>query len=156
MRGLFYSHVDSRISLGLLLLRLVVGAAFILHGWPKIQNPLGWMGAEASVPGLLQAAAALAEFGGGIALILGLLTRLAALGLAATMSVAAGMVHLPQGDPFVGKAGEASYELAAVYLACSLLFLLAGPGLFSVDRFLFGRTRSAETATPAPGMNSPG
>ena len=47
--------------------RLVAGTAFVLHGWPKIQNPTGWMGPDAPVPGALQAAAAVAEFGGGVA-----------------------------------------------------------------------------------------
>lgn len=47
-----------------------MGVAFVLHGWPKIQNPMGWMNAMGmqSVPSFLQALAALAEFGGGIAL----------------------------------------------------------------------------------------
>ena len=125
--------------MGLLLLRLVMGAAFLFHGWPKIQNPLGWMGPDASVPAILQALAALAEFGGGIALIVGLLTRLAALGITTNMVVALAMVHLPHGDPFVGKAGERSYELAAVYLACAVLFLLLGPGRFSLDALLFSQ-----------------
>ena len=61
----------------LLLIRLVMGYAFILHGWGKIQNPMGWMGPDATVPGVLQLLAAVSEFGGGIALIIGLLTRLA-------------------------------------------------------------------------------
>src|SRR5947209_7159862 len=125
-------------SLGLLVLRLVVGAAFVLHGWPKVQNPFGWMGPDASVPAAFQCLAALAEFGGGIALVLGLLTRLACLGIGGTMVGALAMVHLPAGHPFVGKPGGPSFELAAVYLACVVTLLLAGPGRFSLDALLFG------------------
>ena len=147
MRHLFYCDTVGRVgSVGLLLLRLVMGAAFLFHGWPKIQNPLGWMGPEAPVPGILQALAALAEFGGGMALIVGLLTRLASLGIATNMVVALAMVHLPHGDPFVGKPGGPSYELAAVYLACAILFLLLGPGRFSLDALLFGRPPRSEAA----------
>ena len=61
------------------------------------------MGAEAHVPAILQVLAALAEFAGGMGLIIGLLTRLASLGLVTNMSVALALVHLPSGDPFVGK-----------------------------------------------------
>jgi putative oxidoreductase len=121
------------------LLRLVMGAAFLFHGWPKIHNPLGWMGPDSPVPAVFQALAALAEFGGGMALILGLLTRLASLGIATNMVVALAMVHLPNGDPFVGKPGTPSFEPAAVYLACAVLFLLLGPGRVSLDAFLFGK-----------------
>ncbi len=52
------------------------------------------------------------------------------------MSVAIGMVHLPNGDPFVAPGGR-SYELAAVYLACAVLFFLLGPGRFSFDALAF-------------------
>lgn len=133
--------VGGRGGVGLLLVRLVTGAAFVLHGWPKIQNAFGWMdrpGAPSPVPALLQALAALSEFGGGIALVVGLLTPLAALGLACTMAVAIGMVHLPLGHPFVGGPGKPSFELAAAYLAAVVLLLLAGPGAFSLDALLFG------------------
>jgi len=145
MRRLFYGNTVGGLgSLGLLLLRLVMGAAFVLHGWPKIQNPLDWMGAAAHVPPVLQACAALAEFGGGMALIVGLLTRLAALGITSNMVVALAMVHLPHGDSFVSKPGGHSFELPAVYLACALVFLLLGPGRFSFDAFLFGQPRQSE------------
>ncbi len=145
MRYLFYCDSVGRIgSMGLLVLRLVMGAAFVLHGWPKIQTPFGWMGPEAPFPAILIALAALAEFGGGLALISGLLTRLASLGIISTMVVAIGMVHVPQGDPFVGPGGP-SWELAAVYLACAILFLLLGPGRFSLDAVLFGKRDRAQS-----------
>ena len=138
MRHFFYCDTVGNIgSVGLLLLRLVMGVAFVFHGWPKIQNPMGWMGPEASVPAILQGLAALAEFGGGLALVVGLLTRLASLGIMSNMIVALGMVHLPHGDPFVSKTGGRSYELAAIYLACAILFLILGPGRFSLDALLF-------------------
>ncbi len=148
MHYLFPQFVKGRGAVGLLLLRVVTGAAFLFHGWYKIQSPggaFGWMGSEAPVPGALQGMAVLAEFGGGLALILGLLTPLAALGIAVTMIVALAMVHIPHGDPFVGKPGQHSYELAAVYLANAFLLLLVGPGMLSLDGLLFGR-RLPETA----------
>jgi putative oxidoreductase len=145
MRKLFYCDTVGPIgSVGLLLLRLVMGAAFVFHGWPKIQSPLGWMGPEAPVPAVLQALAAVAEFGGGMALIVGLLTRLASLGILSNMIVALAMVHLPHGDPFVGKPGGPSYELAAVYLACAALFVLLGAGRLSLDARVFGSPSEAK------------
>lgn len=142
---LFPNEVGIRGSIGLLLLRLVVGTAFVFHGWPKIQNAFHWMDAMGGqeMPGVLQALAALSEFGGGIALALGLLTPLAALGIGGTMCGALGLVHLRMGHPFVA-AGKPSYELAAVYLAAAILFLLVGPGRLSLDALLFGS--STETA----------
>jgi putative oxidoreductase len=138
MRHFFYCDTVGNIgSVGLLVLRLVMGIAFLFHGWPKIQNPMEWMGPEAPVPAVFQGLAALAEFGGGMALVVGLLTRLASLGIMTNMIVALGMVHLPHGDPFVSKTGGRSYELAAIYLASAILFLILGPGRFSLDALLF-------------------
>ena len=102
-RWLYSNAVGYPGSLGLLVLRLVMGAAFLFHGWPKIQNPFGWMGPEATMPSVLQSLAALSEFGGGVALILGLLARLACLGIGGTMVVALATVHFPRKHPFVGR-----------------------------------------------------
>lgn len=126
-------------SFGLLVLRLVVGTAFVLHGWPKIQHPTGWMsgmGPGAAHP-LLQAASAVAEFGGGIALILGFLTPLAAGALAVNMVFALFLVHLPKGQPFVGQGPGGSFELPLVYLAVMVALFFVGPGRFSMDAGLW-------------------
>ena len=121
----------------LLLIRLVFGYIFIVHGWGKIQNASHWMGDISPVPGFLQALAAFAEFGGGIAMILGFVTRLAALGLICTMAVAS-YTHLGvMGDPLVSPTGGHSAELAVSYLLLSVLLLVIGPGRFSVDKKLF-------------------
>lgn len=138
-------RLSARVSGGLLILRLVAGLAFMYHGYGKIQNPFGWMGPNAGVPGVFQTLAAVSEFGGGLAWMLGLLTPLASLGLACTMTVAvwthAAVLH----DPFVAQGPGGSYELASVYLCVAVLLLLAGPGRFSVDRVVFG-----EKALDAP------
>ena len=126
-------------SLGILVVRLVVGLAFVFHGWPKIQDPFGWDDGKSGYAPALLALAALSEFGGGIAWILGFLTPLASLGIACTMGVATWLHAIKLGDPFVvTEAGKGSYELSAVFLAISLLLLLAGPGMFSLDRRVFG------------------
>lgn len=126
-------------DLALLLLRIVAGVAFILHGWPKIQNPFNWMGENAFAPGVFQALAALAEFGGGIAWVLGALTPLASLGMAGTMVVAVYVHAVMMGDPFVANGPGGSYEPALGYFCISMVFLALGPGGISVDRLIFGK-----------------
>jgi putative oxidoreductase len=92
------------------------------------------------VPGFLQALAALSEFGGGLALVLGLLTPLAMLGVLCTMGYAA-FFHISSGDPFVGF--PRSWEPAALFFVIALCVLLAGPGRYSLDAQLFRRREPA-------------
>jgi putative oxidoreductase len=139
---LFPPVVEGRGAVGLLLLRLVAGAAFLVHGSGKIQSPFAWMPPDAPVPGIFQALAAVAEFfGGGLGWIAGLLTPIASLGVLATMTVAV-LFHARQGHPFVGAAGGPSFELALLYWVIALLFILLGPGRFSLDAQLFRRRNS--------------
>jgi putative oxidoreductase len=130
---------NNSLSLVLFVLRLQMGIAFILHGLPKIQSPFGWMGPEAPVPGILQGLAALAEFCGGLALILGIATPIAALGLIGTMAVAV-IFLIKSGLPFVSN-GTPSYELALVYFFISILFLVTGSGRYSLDHQIFGKAK---------------
>ncbi len=120
----------------LFFVRLITGIAFVIHGKDKILSPFSWMPGD-TFPGILQALAALAEFGGGIALILGVLSHLAALGLVVTMIVAAYFHAVVLGHPFVAKGGP-SFEPAMTYLLVTLLLTVLGPGRFSIDRRLFG------------------
>jgi len=137
----------------LLLIRLVSGLAFALHGWGKIQNPFGWMGPDAFAPGIFQALAALSEFGGGLAWMAGSLFPLAGMGIASTMAVAFSMHAFMRGDPFVSATGGMASEPAAVYFCVAALLIALGPGRFSADRALFG-PRDAPPGGIHPGPKS--
>jgi putative oxidoreductase len=139
MRQIFKTlRLPARASIGLLVVRLIVGLAFMHHGYGKIQHPFSWMGPDSGMPPFLQSLAALSEFGGGLAWILGLLTPLASFGIFCTMTMAIRMHALVLHDPFVSSTGGRSFELAAAYFGVALLLLLAGPGRFSLDRVVFG------------------
>jgi putative oxidoreductase len=121
-------------SLGLLALRLVAGTAFIFHGWPKIQHPMSWM--EDGAPAVLQLCAALAEFGGGIALILGFLTPLATAAIAINMVFALFLAHFPKHHPFVARGPGGDFELPLLYFAVMIALFATGPGRYALDAAL--------------------
>lgn len=139
MKSLFaVPDVSTPGSVGLLLLRLVGGSAMMLHGQSKIQNPTGWMGPDANIPGFFQALAAISEFGGGLAWVLGLLVPLASMGIFFTMAVAVYTHAIKMGDAFVATGpNQGSYELAALYLSIAVMMMFVGPGRFSLDRAIF-------------------
>ena len=121
---------------GLLILRIGIGIMFILHGWPKISGrPALWekVGmATGSVgihfaPTFFGFMAAIAEFGGGVCLVLGFYMRLACILLFIDMMVAS-LMHLTKGDGFI----MASHAIEAAILFFSLIFI--GPGKFSLDK----------------------
>lgn len=120
---------DNLGSVGLLLARLLTGSAMMLHGWQKIQAPTSW-GDQMGIPPVFQALAAVAEFGGGLAWVLGLLVPLASLGVLATMLVAKFTVHAS--DPLVAQGGK-SWEPAGLYMALAVIYFSVGPGRFSLD-----------------------
>ena len=154
MNKIFGSYVPGRAAAGLLLLRLVFGIGIVLHGWDKVVNggPFHWadsMGPLAAIPHPLQAVATCTEIGSGVAMILGLLTPLAMLGLTITMIVALRAGH--QGEPYVSLARPfgPTYELVAHYGIIAVGLLFAGPGVLSLDYLLFGKKRLREAA-PVP------
>ncbi len=135
---LYFQTLPPRASLGVLLVRIIVGAAFVVHGLPKIEHPASWMtlgmGAHAFAPPWLQAIVAIVEFFGGIALIVGIFTPLATLGIFIDMAVAILRVHLPSGGHWIG--GPGSFEVPLFYLVTMLALLLIGPGRYSIDAAL--------------------
>ncbi|HAB92387.1 MAG TPA: DoxD-like family protein [Pseudomonas sp.] len=132
-------------SLSGLLMRLSAGVIFAAHGAQKLFGSFGggglegtaqWMASIGLEPGYLMAlAAGSAEFFGGIALLLGLLTRPAAFVLAMTMLVAVITVHLPNGL-FLSNNG---YEFGLALLAITGALVLNGGGKLSLDRMLSAR-----------------
>lgn len=123
-------------------LRLSAGVIFVAHGAQKLFGSFGgyglegtgqWMASIGLEPGYLMAlAAGSAEFFGGIALLIGLLTRPAAFMLAITMLVAIITVHLPNGL-FLSNGG---YEFGLALLGISVALMFSGGGKFSLDRKL--------------------
>ena len=129
-------------SFALLCLRLVWGVVLLFYGRPMFNNPFHWMdmGKPSGIPAIFQGLGALSVFGGGIAIILGFLTPLAALGLVISMAIAL-YLHLSEGVPLMKERPDAAgktYEASLVYLAIALLFVLMGAGRFSLDFLLFG------------------
>lgn len=129
-------------SLGLLVLRIVVGAVFAAHGAQKIfeytiPGTIGsFAGMGVPMPEIAAPFVAFVELIGGILLVLGLFTRLAGILLAIDMTVALVLVHLSAGL----WVGEGGYEFVAVLGAAALALALTGAGRFSLDRaFLRGR-----------------
>lgn len=131
-----------------LILRIALGIVFFAHGAQKL---LGWFGGfgwkgtigyfvqALNIPAPVAALVILVEFFGGLAIILGLLTRPAALGLALTMLGAAFKVHLANGF-FLDLQGPADgVEYVFVLSLLSLYFVVKGAGVVSVDKIIFDK-----------------
>ena len=128
----------------LTLMRLILGVVFFLHGSQKL---LGWFGgfgfsgtmnfftSMLHIPAPFAVLAICAEFFGGLGLILGLLARVAAFGIAMNMVVAILLVHFANG-PFMNWYGNQKgegYEFHLLALALAITIIIRGAGAFSVD-----------------------
>ena len=153
IRKLFDTEDDAATAM----LRLVLGVVFFAHG---AQLMLGWFGGfglsgtmgiftgTMHIPAPLAFVAIAAQFFGSLGLLAGLLTRIAAFGIAATMLVAAAMVHLPFGffmNWYGTQKGE-GFEYHLLVLAITLFLMIRGAGAFSIDRAI----ASASHRAPAP------
>ena len=129
------------------ILRLTLGVVFFAHGAQKL---LGWFGGfgfsgtmgfftgTMHIPAPFAILAILAEFFGGIGLLLGLLTRVAAFGIASTMVVAIAMVHSHVGFfmNWNGTQKGEGFEYHLLVLAITAFLMLRGAGAYSLDRVL--------------------
>jgi putative oxidoreductase len=132
----------STFDIAMLVLRLGIGLIFVVHGGQKLfgwwggPGMAGWRGAMAHMgfrpAGLFAWTSAIAEFGGGLALMLGVLTPLAAAVLIAQSVVIIGQAHWRSG--FLSRDG--GYEFPLALGAGSAAVLLAGAGQVSVDAMI--------------------
>jgi putative oxidoreductase len=132
------------------ILRAALGIAFFAHGAQKM---LGWFGGYGfngtmgyftgmmHIPALFAFLAICAEFFGGLGLMFGLLTRVAAFGIAMNMLVAVFIVHRHFGffANWSGAQKGEGYEYHLLVLAMCAFLLIRGAGAFSIDRKLAGQ-----------------
>ncbi|HEY0609882.1 MAG TPA: DoxX family protein [Chitinophaga sp.] len=133
MRKLFSAgFTNGTVNFSLLLLRVVFGAMMLTHGWPKLMN-FASLAHKFADPLHVGKATSLgmtvfAEVFCSVFVILGLLTRLAAIPLVILMGVALFMIH--GNDPIAEK------EKAILYLAAFVVILFCGPGRVSFDSLI--------------------
>ncbi len=134
MTSFLFSTDPRRQGLALTIVRVVTGIIFMAHGGQKLFS-FGIAGVTAGftqmgipLPGITAPLVAIVEFFGGLALVIGLLTRLAALGLAINMLGAIFLVHLAAG--FFMPNG---YEFTLLLFATSLALVVGGPGRYAID-----------------------
>jgi putative oxidoreductase len=146
--SVFNAPSRRQIDIGLAFLRVVVGAIFVAHGGQKlfvfgfdgVAGAFGQMGIP--MAGIIGPFVALVEFFGGLALVTGLLTRIASLGLLSTMIVAILKVHLPNG--FFAPTG---IEFPLSLLGSTAMIALTGAGSLSLDGIIARRV-SKKTVQP--------
>lgn len=135
------------IDISLLLVRMIVGVIFAMHGAQKLFGVWGGPGIQALVQpppdgmGPIGYLVSIGEFFGGLGLIVGFLSRFSA---AANIVIMIGAIAMVHGHSFFLKAGGFEYNLALIGLL--LPILLCGPGRISIGRFLF--PKSARTDRP--------
>ena len=133
-------------DLSFTILRLVLGVVFFAHGAQKM---LGWFGGfgfhgsmgfftHMGIPAPVAFLIICIEFFGGLGLIVGLLTRIAALGIGSEMIGAIFMVHLQNGFfmNWMGTQKGEGFEYHLLTIAMAAALLLRGAGAFSLDRAL--------------------
>jgi putative oxidoreductase len=144
IRDLFSTNPDWSIAI----IRIILGVVFFAHGAQKVFGWFGGPGLKETVhtmhdflglPVPLAFAAVATEFLGGVGLILGLLSRVAALGIGVTMLFAIVMVHGRNGlfMDWFGARKNHGYEFHLLAIALVVVLVAKGSGALSLDRFLF-------------------
>jgi putative oxidoreductase len=132
-------------EIGAIILQVVLGVTFFIHGLAKfqggIENTAGWFD-SIGIPGFMAYVVAVIELVGGIALVLGLGTRVVASLFVLVMAGAIIKVKLAAG--FLGNGQGAGYELDLAFLAMALFLAVNGSKQFSIAK-LFSKSESAQS-----------
>lgn len=143
MWGLLLSNKSS-LELGLLFIRMGIGLVFTIHGFMKLMGGPAkwlWLGSQLAhlgitfLPTMWGFIAANAEFIGGLCLIFGFLTRVAALFIIGVMVVAL-IYHMKNGDEWT------VYSYALSMLIVMIGLLLSGPSKYSLDEHIYNKKKS--------------
>ncbi|MBT2688783.1 DoxX family protein [Bacillus sp. ISL-47] len=130
--------MENKYEVGTLILRVVLGLTFFVHGLVKfqggIENTAGWF-SSIGLPGFLATVVAGIELVGGIALVLGLFSRVVSALFVLLMAGAIIKVKLAGG--FLGNGQGAGYELDLALLAMAGAIAITGSKLFALDQLVF-------------------
>ena len=146
---MFRKLVSTSNDYTLTIVRLVLGVTFFMHGAQKM---LGWFGGygfhatmgfftqQMGIPAPLAFLAICAEFFGGLGLLVGLLSRIAALGIIVNMLVAIVTVHHVNGFfmNWTGQQKGEGFEYHLLAIALAIVVLVKGSGAISIDRVIAG------------------
>ncbi|WP_223635614.1 DoxX family protein [Planococcus sp. 4-30] len=126
--------MTNKVEASTLLLRVVLGISFFIHGLVKFQggigNTVGWFD-SIGIPGSLAYAVAIIEMVGGFALIIGFGTRIVSILLAIVMLGAIFTAKLSAG--FLGDGTGAGYELDIAFLAIAIFLAVNGSRMLALD-----------------------
>jgi putative oxidoreductase len=127
-----------KIEVSTLILRLVLGATFFIHGLVKfqggIENTVGWFD-SIGLPGVLAYGVAVVEMVGGLALIIGLGSRIVS-GLFVVLMLGA-TVKVKLAGGFLGNGQGAGWELDLALLAMALFIAINDSKMFALDKVFF-------------------
>jgi putative oxidoreductase len=146
---MFHKLFATSNDFALTVVRLVLGVTFFMHGAQKM---LGWFGGYGfhatmgtfthylGIPAPLAFLAICAEFFGGLGLLVGLLSRIAALGIMVNMLVAIATVHHVNGFfmNWTGQQKGEGFEFHLLAIALAIVVLIKGSGAVSIDRAIAG------------------
>ncbi len=152
---MFRKLITTKDDPAILVLRLVLGVVVFAHGAQKM---LGWFGGPGfsgtmgmfttylHIPAPFAFLAIAAEFFGGLGLILGFLTRIAAFGVTVNMLVAIAMVHHYYGFfmNWTGSQKGEGFEYHLLVLAITAFLMIRGAGALSVDRAIAAESPAAQ------------
>lgn len=130
--------MENKFDLGSLIIRVVLGITFFIHGLVKfqdgIENTVGWF-ESIGLPGVLAYGVAAVELVGGIMLVLGLFSRIVSILIAIVMVGAIVKVKLAVG--FLGNGQMAGYELDLAFLAMAVMLAITDSKAFALDQLIF-------------------
>ncbi|PKG23346.1 DoxX family protein [Niallia nealsonii] len=140
--------MENKYELSTLILRVILGVSFFIHGVVKfqggIENTVGWFG-SIGLPGFLAYGVALIEVVGGLAVVLGLFTRLISVLFILLMVGAIVKVKLAVG--FLGNGQMAGYELDLAFVAMAAAIAITGSKFYALDQLIFKGRKTENTTT---------